>query len=202
MAKNQFLSQARTHLIKVYGQGIGEKISDASIVRFSELCKENEYEPQAMHPHTHVKIYPCIAVLDAQIRNGISREDALAFMFSFIKLRSDSAAKIVKKFMKIPFVYKKMPVMFGNMTKKKFGKKQNFDAVFHEISSKKMHFDMTKCPYSDICTKYGYPEITKAFCRGDDIIYGDMHPKLVWGRTKTIGDGDDVCNFLLTVEEH
>ncbi len=201
MAKNIFLSQAKTHLISTYGKTLGNTIAEASIRRFEALCTENEDEPKAMHPHTHVKIYPCIAVIDAQIKNGISRENALAFMFDFIKFRSLNAAKFVKKLMKIPLIYKKMPRMFGTMTKKNFGTRQNFDAVYHEISDKQMHFDMIKCPYHDICTKYGYPEITTAFCRGDDIVYGDMHPKLIWGRTKTIGDGDSVCNFKLTLKE-
>ncbi len=199
MPKNQFLTQAKGFLTEIYGEQKGLQIANLAFNRFEEICKENSDEPKAMHSHTRVKIYPCIALLDSQIKHGISREDALDFNFKFIKHRSETMAGIVKKIMKIPGVYKKMPVMFGNMTKKKFGVKQNFDAVFHEISPKEMRFDMTKCPYSELCAKYGYPEITKAFCRGDDIVYGDMHPKLIWGRTKTIGDGDTVCDFKLTV---
>lgn len=30
--------------------------------------------------------------------------------------------------------------------------------------------------------------------------YGNMHPKLKWGRTKTLGRGNDCCDFKLTVE--
>ncbi len=201
MGKNQFLSQAKKFLIQTYGAEKGKVILASAFERFEELCTENIDEAKAMHSHTHVKIYPCIAVLDGQIKNGVSREDYLDFNFKFIEWRSYKGAKIVAKIMKIPGIYKKMPVMFGNMTKKKFGVKQNFDANFHEISPKEMRFDMTKCPYADICSKYGYPEITKAFCRGDDIVYGNMHPKLIWGRTKTIGDGDDICDFKLSVEK-
>ena len=39
--------------------------------------------------------------------------------------------------------------------------------------------------------------ITTAFCDGDDAGYGNLHPRLIWGRTKTIGRGDECCNFLL-----
>ncbi len=201
MPKNQFLAQAKEFLIKIYGRKKGGLIANSTLERFVEICKENADEAKAMHSHTRAKIYPCISLLDAQVKHGVSREDALAFNFKFIEWRSYRAANFVAKIMKIPGIYKKMPVMFGNMTKKKFGVKQNFDAVFYEISPKEMRFNMTKCPYSELCTKYGYPEITKAFCRGDDIVYGNMHPKLIWGRTKTIGDGDTVCDFKLTVIE-
>ncbi len=201
MSKNIFLSQAKRFLIDTYGEQKGTAIAHSALKRFKELCTENASEPKTMHQHTWVKIYPCISLLDAQIEHGISRDDALKFNFKFIEWRSYRGAEILSKFMKIPGVYKKIPTLFGNMTKKKFGARQNFDAVFYEISKKEMRFDMTKCPYADICAKYGYPEITKAFCRGDDIVYGGMHPKLVWGRTKTIGDGDSVCDFKITVVE-
>ncbi len=152
-----------------------------------------------MHQHTRIKIYPCIAIIDAQIKEGVNRDIALQFMFKFIEYRSYNGAKIMAKLMKIPGIYKKVPMFFGNMTKKNFGTSARFDAVFYEISKDMMFFHMTKCPYNDLCVKYGYPEITKAFCRGDDIVYGNMHPKLLWGRTKTIGDGDEYCNFKITV---
>ena len=59
--------------------------------------------------------------------------------------------------------------------------------------------DMLECPYMSICKKYGCPEIVPAFCVSDDVAYGNMHPRLVWGRTKTLGRGDDCCDFKLTV---
>ncbi len=199
MAKNKFLSQANVRLIETYGREKAMLIATAALERFEELCKENAEEPKPMHMHTRVKIYPCISLLDAQVQQGISREDALAFTFQFIEWRSYRGANVVSKLLKIPGVYKRIPIIFGNMTKKKFGTAARFDAVFHEISKTEMRFDMTKCPYSDLCTKYGYPEITTAFCKGDDIVYGNMHPKLIWGRTKTIGGGDAICDFKITV---
>ena len=45
--------------------------------------------------------------------------------------------------------------------------------------------------------KYGCPEIVAGFCRADDEAYGHMHPKLKWGRTKTLGQGGDCCDFCL-----
>ncbi len=199
MMKNQFLSMSKPHLIKEYGDVLGEKVFLKSLDIFDKLITDNKDEPKAMHAHTRAKIYPCIALINAQIANGISPEKAIIFARKFIEFRSYKAAKFVKSIMKIPFIYKIMPVMFGKMTKRTFGVRQQFDAVFYEVSTREMRFDMTKCPYHDILEKYGYKEMTTAFCRGDDIVYGDMHKNLVWGRTKTLGDGDNCCNFKLTV---
>ncbi len=201
MPKNQFLSQAESFLKERYGKDLGEKIYSTASKRFEEICKENENEPKAMHSHTRAKIYPATAIFEAQMKHGVVRQVAISFIMEFCKNRSENYAKIVRKIMKIPGIYKKMPMTFGKMTKKKFGVNQNFEQTFHELSPKEMRFDMTKCPYADIFTKYDCPELTVAFCRGDDIVYGNMHPKLKWYRTKTIGDGDNCCNFKITVVE-
>ena len=44
-----------------------------------------------------------------------------------------------------------------------------------------------------------YDEIVKGYCDADDICYGNLHPRLTWERTKTIGHGDDVCDFKVRV---
>lgn len=64
-----------------------------------------------------------------------------------------------------------------------------------------MRFDMVKCPYHDTCVKYGCPEIVKGICDADDICYGNMHPRISWDRTKTIGHGDGVCDFKVHIKE-
>ena len=58
---------------------------------------------------------------------------------------------------------------------------------------------MTKCPYHDTCVHYGCPELCPCFCDSDDITYDGLHPKLYWHRTKTLGRGDDCCDFCLKI---
>ena len=59
--------------------------------------------------------------------------------------------------------------------------------------------DMIQCPYHDACVHYGCPELCPCFCDSDDITYDGMHPKLYWHRTKTLGRGDDCCDFCLKI---
>ncbi|MBR2528085.1 MAG: L-2-amino-thiazoline-4-carboxylic acid hydrolase [Blautia sp.] len=42
----------------------------------------------------------------------------------------------------------------------------------------------------------------KGFCDADDVCYGNMHPKISWDRTKTIGHGDDICDFKVHIKEN
>lgn len=57
--------------------------------------------------------------------------------------------------------------------------------------------DMTKCPYHDACVHYGCPELCPCFCDSDDITYDDLHPDLLWRRTRTLSRGNDCCDFCL-----
>ena len=59
--------------------------------------------------------------------------------------------------------------------------------------------DMTRCPYHDTCVKYGCPELCRCFCDSDDVSYENLHPQLVWHRTKTLGRGGDCCDFCFKI---
>ena len=59
-------------------------------------------------------------------------------------------------------------------------------------------YHVLKCPYVSFCREYGCREIVTVFCDSDDISFGNIHSRLRWGRTKTIGRGDEICDFRYT----
>ena len=40
------------------------------------------------------------------------------------------------------------------------------------------------------------------FCNADDVAYGNMHSKLSWERKKTLGRGNDCCDFILKIKNN
>lgn len=82
-----------------------------------------------------------------------------------------------------------------------FGTDAGFVSSFPETHRNEARSIIVRCPYLETCKRYGCPEITRCFCGGDDAGNGNLHPKLKWGRTKTIGRGGDCCDFLLKYEE-
>ena len=58
-----------------------------------------------------------------------------------------------------------------------------------------VRFNMNSCFYYDTLVHYGSPELTAAYCKVDDFIYGDMSRQVKWQRTSTIGRGDTHCDF-------
>lgn len=103
----------------------------------------------------------------------------------------------LQRLIKILCLAKRIPKLFMRLSQKSFGTDAGFESRFPESHGNEARFDIVRCPYYETCRRYGCPEITTAFCDGDDAGYGHLHPRLLWGRTKTIGRGDPCCDFLL-----
>lgn len=64
-----------------------------------------------------------------------------------------------------------------------------------ENSARCLAFNVHRCVFLDALAEYGARELTQVFCKSDDIIYAALPPTMRWERTKTLGRGDDCCNF-------
>ncbi|MEF2710090.1 MAG: L-2-amino-thiazoline-4-carboxylic acid hydrolase [Oscillospiraceae bacterium] len=89
------------------------------------------------------------------------------------------------------------PGIFTKQTRRMFGEAAGFEAREIETTGGVWRIDMIKCPYHDACVHYGCPELCPCFCDSDDITYDDLHPDLLWRRTRTLGRGNDCCDFCL-----
>ena len=201
MAKRvQYLDQIVPHLQERYGDAQTDAIMRQARARYNELLEENASEPKAYHMHTHERIYPAIATFEAMLGAGIERAEAADFLVNYYTWRAESTARMVKAALKIPGVYKVMPKVFLKLTNMAFGPQAGFAAKEAVATKDEVRMDMVKCPYMDTCVRYGCPEIVRGFCDADDVCYGDMHPRLSWERTKTLGHGFDVCDFKIRVK--
>ena len=197
--KNSFLDEISAMIHQRYGEKHTAILSSAQ-KRYGALCAENADEPKAVQTHTRSRIYPAIAVFESLVAVGISREDAAQLILDFYMTRARKPAKMIQRLLKIPGLYKAVPGIFLIGVSKMFGPDAGFKAKHYESEKGCFQMDMLECPYMNICKKYGCPEIVPAFCASNDVAYGNMHPKLLWGRTKTLGRGDDYCDFKLTVK--
>lgn len=197
--KNAFMDEISAMILERYGEK-HPSIMESSWVRFNALCAENSDEPEAVRKHTRSRIYPAIAVFESLVVAGVTREDSAQLILDFYRIRARKPAKAIQNLLKIPGLYKVVPKLFLVGVEKMFGPDAGFKAKHYETEKGCFRMDMLECPYMNICKKYGCPEIVPAFCASDDVAYGNMHPKLIWGRTKTLGCGDDCCDFKLTVK--
>lgn len=197
--KQPFLDGIAPLVRERYGDR-ADDILAAAWGRYGALCAENASEAPAMRMHTRRHIYPAISIFGAAAQATGDREAARMLIYDYYTARSRKPASVLRGILKIPGLYRRVPGIFASMTHKKFGPAAGFRFQFYHTPKNETRFDMLECPYLSICQKYGCAEIVPAFCAADDVAYGHMHPKLIWGRTKTLGNGADCCDFHLTAE--
>ncbi len=183
------------------GREKSARIAERAQQRYEELLIENAGDSRALREHTFRRIYPAIAVYETFRADGIESEKAVRYIREYFQRFAALYVPHLQRFIKIFGLAKRIPKIFMKISQRNFGPEAGFVYVFPESHGNEARFNIVRCPYMETCRRYGCPEITRAFCDGDDAGYGNLHPKLKWGRTKTIGRGGDCCNFLLAYRE-
>lgn len=168
--------------------------------RLAELRRENAGVSKEKRRHLESQILPGIAAYEA-LRIVMPQEEALQAVHGFVEERAWKLRKIILGLMRLPGLYRRVPDIFAKKTPRLFGASAGFAATEIRTSGGVWRIDMTKCPYHDACVRYGCPELCHCFCDSDDITYNEMHPKLLWHRTTTLGRGGDRCDFCLQLRE-
>ena len=183
------------------GQARAARIAEKAQKRYEALCRENAADPKALRAHTFKRIYPGIAVYEALRADGIRQERAVWYLREYFQRFSARIVPHLQRAIRVLGLAKRIPGLFMKVSLQSFGEDAGFVYEFPESHGNEARFHIVKCPYYETCLRYGCPEITRAFCDGDDAGYGHLHPRLIWGRTKTIGRGGDCCDFLLEYRE-
>ncbi len=178
-----------------------KSIEEKTKALYDEYCRQEADKPKEITMHTVRKIFPCIAFYKAVIECTNEPKQAYAIINEYFTKSCEAYAKKLQKLCRIPFAYKLVPRIMANVIHKSFGERSGFEMVEHNVKGKKCHIDMVKCPYFSTCVEYGCAELTTVFCNSDDVAYGNMHPRLSWERKKTLGRGDECCDFILRVKE-
>lgn len=176
-----------------------ETLCRAFDARLAELRHENAAATPERLRHLENQIMPGIAAYET-LQAVMSKDEALQTVHGYVEARAWKLKKIILKLMRLPGLYRKIPGIFCKQTPKLFGETAGFAATEIQTAGGVWRIDMTKCPYHDACVQYGCPELCPCFCDSDDITYDGMHPKLYWHRTKTLGRGDDCCDFCLKLQ--
>ena len=168
--------------------------------RLAELREENAGATSEEKFHLESQILPGIAAYQV-LQTVLPPEEALATLHGYVEERAWKLRKGILGLMRIPGLWRRVPGLFAKGTRKFFGSAAGFAARELEVTGAVWRIDMTKCPYHDACVRYGCPELCPCFCDSDDITYGDLHPRLLWRRTETLGRGGGRCDFCLKIKE-
>lgn len=164
--------------------------------RLDQLRTENAGATREKQQHLEGQILPGIAVYET-LQTVMPKEQALQTVHGYVEAHARKLRKVFWALMHIPGFYRQVPKIFAEGLPKLFGPAAGFAFTEIKLANGTFRTDMLRCPYRDTCAKYGCPELCPSFCDSDDITYDNLHPKLIWQRTKTLGRGDDCCDFGL-----
>ena len=190
---------------KIVSEDVG-KVKAAQIARsaqnrYEALRTENSSDSKELRSHSYKRIYPGIAVYEAMRSEGISQEKAVWYIREYFQRLAAKRVPFFQRAIKTFGLARKFPYLFMAGIKKSCQPNAGFVYELPESHDNEARINIVRCPYFEICKRYGCPEITSAYCDSDDAGYGNLHPNLIWGRTKTIGHGGDCCDFLLEYKE-
>ena len=190
---------------KIVSEDVGEvkaaQIARSAQNRYEALRAENSSDSKELRSHSYKRIYPGIAVYEAMRSEGISQEKAVWYIREYFQRLAAKRVPFFQRAIKTFGLARKFPYLFVAGVKKSCQPNAGFVYELPESHDNEARINIVRCPYFEICKRYGCPEITSAYCDSDDAGYGNLHPNLIWGRTKTIGHGGDCCDFLLEYKE-
>ncbi|MCR5631771.1 MAG: L-2-amino-thiazoline-4-carboxylic acid hydrolase [Atopobiaceae bacterium] len=191
---------------KIVSEDVGKvkaaQIARSAQKRYEALRAENSSDSKELRSHSYKRIYPGIAVYEAMRSEGISQEKAAWYIREYFQRLAAKRVPFFQRAIKTFGLARKFPYLFVAGVKKSCQPNAGFVYELPESHDNEARINIVRCPYFEICKRYGCPEITAAYCDSDDAGYGNLHPQLIWGRTKTIGHGGDCCDFLLEYKEN
>jgi hypothetical protein len=171
-----------------------EKIWTDAEHRLFEMYAGHTDLPEGVRAHTDNFIFPAAAIYLAM--KEVDKDAAYEIMKKVMAEKSGKFGKTLAKWCKIPGFRKFFLSMWDTISHKSFGESSGFENVFYPKEKGCFRMDITQCPYHTYLTEAGCPELNVLFCENDVHSYGNL-PGLKFTRTKTIGAGDELCDFKM-----
>lgn len=178
-----------------FGKDVGAVLEEEIYTYLGDLLEEHKDDGENLREESHCYILPAIAIYRV-LRDKTDSETAIALFREIFLQAGYEGAKQLREKAKEPGFYEAFAHRF---VKNKRDEQGGFLFRTVEDSLQRVEFHVLRCPYCTYCEKYRCKELVPVFCECDDIVYGNIHPNLIWGRTTTLGRGQELCDFRFDI---
>jgi hypothetical protein len=164
--------------------------------RYNDLYAHRlRFDRQALRQHYEESILPSLSLYQTLLEEGNNQEEALKEMDLIIAAMLDRSGRrrLVQILDYLPDPFTVLRILNRWAMKVRYPR-EGWRFEWVEDSDQCIAYDARECFYVNILTACGAPELTAHLCAIDDLLYGDL-PGISWERTKTLGRGDDRCDF-------
>ncbi|MCR5651032.1 MAG: L-2-amino-thiazoline-4-carboxylic acid hydrolase [Lachnospiraceae bacterium] len=171
-----------------------QEVWDNAHTRLGQFYGLYKDVPKKVAMHTDGFIFPAAAIYLAL--KEYAPDKAYEIMKTTMKKKSERSGRSLAKMAKIPGFTRFFLSLWPPVSRKMFGEAAGFKNVFYPAEKGCFRMDITQCPYHRYLTELGCPELNILFCDNDVYSYGNI-PGLKFTRTKTIGAGNELCDFRM-----
>ena len=177
------------------GEGRAREVLAEASGRYAELYDRREhYDQRGLRQHLAEGILPGVALYRTLLAELESRDEALALMALALQAWAGEQRQRMERLARLPGFYWILRATVGTIMRSSYPE-EGWQREWVEKSGDAVAFAMKSCFYLDSFERYGVPELTELYCDCDDLIYEDLSPQVRWARTRTLGRGDDCCDF-------
>lgn len=182
--------QIKAFLTKEFGEDRGSTLFDRQERKLAILIERIGSQSENQKRTLVQTILPRIALYQALSQEALLQEDAEAIMRSYMQnivaAEKHAATARLEAIPGFYFLYSRIFLRIMRTS----------DLWESTQTHGKDHFEATiiKCLWHTACVEAGCPALCRLFCDVDDVTYGGLK-KLGFARTKTLGYGEDCCDF-------
>lgn len=187
----------KEEIYRRFPSDVADRVWEQAHKRLAKMYREHQDLPKGVATHTDSFIFPAAAIYLSLKK--VDPKQAYDIMKVTMKEKSSKTGRSLGKMTAIPGFKSFFVKMWDTMSHKMFGETAGFKNVFYPCAKGTFKMDITQCPYNKYLTELGCPEINVLFCDNDVYTYGNL-PGLKFTRTKTIGAGDELCDFKMEIK--
>jgi hypothetical protein len=158
------------------------------------MAEREHYSDRALRKHLEENILPGVALYQTLLADEETREGAEQLVEAAFRAWAASGRRSMERLGRLPFFYWLLRALIRPVMRLNFPA-PGWETEWLEVSGQALAFNMKSCFYLDVLEAYGVPELTKYYCAMDDLIYDGISPHVRWARAKTLGRGDECCDF-------
>ncbi len=182
--------QIRTFLMEEFGEARGGALFETQDQILGELISGIKSKSESQKKTLIQTILPSIALYKGLFQEGFPEEEVTRYVqkYMFEKVGAGMHASM-SRMEKIPGFY----FLYSSIFRKIM---QGSDSHESTQSHTRDSFDVTitRCLWHTACAENGCEKMCRIFCDADNVTYGGLR-KLGFSRTRTLGYGDDCCDF-------
>ena len=180
--------QAYKIIAEKYGYDTADKLFDEASDLFAKYS--TRYNNERGVRKGHVMGAVATASLYIPLSYLVGQEAAVDYIAESMKPASVAKHNKIEKFPAPVFMR-----IAGFISTRIFSEKAGFKRRWLCNTNHEKRYDLLTCPYVQVFSDLGCPEVCLAVCIQDDISFRNLKNGVVFERRGTLGRGDECCDF-------